>query len=61
MRFIQLVTMLVFATALIVSAQDDSERLIQSKIIALEKAWNQAYKLEKAGSRPNPRRSDCAD
>ena len=35
---------LVCATALIVSAQDDADRVVQSKIIALEKAWNQAYK-----------------
>jgi len=35
---------LVCATALVVSAQDDADRVVQSKIIALEKAWNQAYK-----------------
>jgi ketosteroid isomerase-like protein len=29
---------------LVVRAQDDSESAVRSKIIALEKAWNQAYK-----------------
>jgi ketosteroid isomerase-like protein len=29
---------------LVVGAQDDSESAVRSKIIALEKAWNQAYK-----------------
>ena len=31
-------------TALPVGAQDNSESAVRSKIIALEKAWNQAYK-----------------
>ncbi len=35
--------MLVCASVLFVSAQNDAD--VQSKIIALEKAWNQAYKL----------------
>ncbi len=35
---------LVCATALFAPAQEDAERAVQSKIIALEKAWNQAYK-----------------
>jgi ketosteroid isomerase-like protein len=35
--------LLLCAPALLVSAQDDAG--VQSKIIALEKAWNQAYKL----------------
>jgi ketosteroid isomerase-like protein len=43
-RFTGLLMMLVCATAL-VSAQNDADRIVQSKIIALEKAWNQAYKL----------------
>ena len=30
--------------SLFVRAQDDSESAVRSKIIALEKAWNQAYK-----------------
>jgi ketosteroid isomerase-like protein len=30
---------------LLVSAQNDTNSGVQSKIIALEKAWNQAYKL----------------
>jgi len=33
------------AICLPVSAQDESDRATQSKIVALEKAWNQAYKL----------------
>jgi len=32
------------SASLILSAQDDADGAIQSKIIALEKAWNQAYK-----------------
>jgi ketosteroid isomerase-like protein len=36
--------MLVCATAWLVQAQDDSDHGVESKIIALEKAWNQAYK-----------------
>ena len=44
MRFTGLLMVLVCATALVVSAQDDADRVVQSKIIALEKAWNQAYK-----------------
>jgi ketosteroid isomerase-like protein len=45
MRSMGLLMVLVCAAALIVSAQDDADRVVQSKIIALEKAWNQAYKL----------------
>ena len=45
MRFIALLIVLVGATALIGVAQDEADRIVQSKIIALEKAWNQAYKL----------------
>jgi len=33
------------ASALFVPAQNDTNSGVQSKIIALEKAWNQAYKL----------------
>jgi ketosteroid isomerase-like protein len=36
---------LLCATALLVPAQDDAGPDVQTKIIALEKAWNQAYKL----------------
>ncbi len=36
---------LICATAVLVPAQDDAGPGAQSKIIALEKAWNQAYKL----------------
>jgi hypothetical protein len=42
MRSMGLLMVLVCAAALIVSAQDDADRVVQSKIIALEKAWNQA-------------------
>ncbi len=44
MRFTGLLTVLVCATALIVSAQENDDRIVQSKIMALEKAWNLAYK-----------------
>jgi ketosteroid isomerase-like protein len=36
---------LLCAAAVLVLAQEDADTDIQSKIIALEKAWNQAYKL----------------
>src|ERR1700732_4089701 len=36
---------LMYAPSLLVSAQNDTNAGVQSKIIALEKAWNQAYKL----------------
>jgi ketosteroid isomerase-like protein len=36
---------LICAPSLLVSAQNDANSGVQSKIIALEKAWNQAYKL----------------
>ena len=36
--------LVVLATALLVSAQDESESSTKTKIIALEQAWNQAYK-----------------
>ena len=36
---------LLCATAVLVLAQEDADPGVQSKIIALEKAWNQAYKL----------------
>ena len=45
MRFTGLLMVLVCGAALFVPAQEDAERVVQSKIIALEKAWNQAYKL----------------
>jgi ketosteroid isomerase-like protein len=45
MRFVALLMFLVCALPLLVAAQDDSYRATQSRIIALEKAWNQAYKL----------------
>ena len=35
---------LICATALSVPAQEDADRGVQSKVVALEKAWNQAYK-----------------
>jgi ketosteroid isomerase-like protein len=45
MRLSGLLTILLYTTTGIGFAQDDAGRVIQSKIIALEKAWNQAYKL----------------
>jgi ketosteroid isomerase-like protein len=43
MKLTVVLMLLICAPALLVSAQDDTG--VQSKIIALEKAWNQAYKL----------------
>lgn len=43
MRLTGFLTALVCAASLLAVGQDDSS--VQSKIIALEKAWNQAYKL----------------
>jgi ketosteroid isomerase-like protein len=45
MRLSSFLLALVCATAAIGLAQEDSDPGVQSKIIALEKAWNQAYKL----------------
>ena len=45
MRLTVWLMVLVCATTLLVLAQDDTDHGVQSKIIALEKAWNQAYKL----------------
>ena len=36
---------LICAPSLLVSAQNDTNSGVQSKVIALEKAWHQAYKL----------------
>lgn len=44
MRLTGCLMALVCTTALLVSAQEDADRGVRSKIIALEKAWNQAYK-----------------
>jgi ketosteroid isomerase-like protein len=44
MRPIGLVLILLCATVPLVPAQDAADTAIQSKIIALEKAWNQSYK-----------------
>ena len=44
MRLTGLSMALICVTALLVAAQDNADRDVQSKIIALEKAWNQAYK-----------------
>ena len=43
MKWIALLLLLGSATNF--SAQDDSEAAAKTKVIALEKAWNQAYKL----------------
>jgi ketosteroid isomerase-like protein len=45
MRSTSLLMIVICAMPLLVLAQDDADRVVQSKIIALEKAWNQAYKL----------------
>ena len=44
MKSIGLLLVLGCAAVSLLPAQDDSEATTQSKIIALEKAWNQAYK-----------------
>jgi len=44
MRLGACLMIVVCTTVLFVRAQDDSESAVRSKIIALEKAWNQAYK-----------------
>jgi ketosteroid isomerase-like protein len=41
----RLLLALICAPSLLVSAQNDTNSAVQSKIMALEKAWNQAYKL----------------
>jgi ketosteroid isomerase-like protein len=43
MKWAVFLTILAAATALV--AQNDSEAATRTKVIALEKAWNQAYKL----------------
>ena len=45
MRLTSFLLVLVCTTAAIVMGQNDTGSDVQSKIIALEKAWNQAYKL----------------
>ena len=44
MRLGACLMIVVCATAVFVRAQDTSDSAVRSKIIALEKAWNQAYK-----------------
>jgi|SRR5579862_9250469 ketosteroid isomerase-like protein len=44
MKLTALLCTLLFATASIVYTQENSEAAIRSKIAALEKGWNQAYK-----------------
>lgn len=45
MKLTSFLLALVCATAILALAQEDADPGVQSKIIALEKAWNQAYKL----------------
>ena len=45
MRSSVFILLFVAVCASIVAAQDSSDAAIQTKIIALEKAWNQAYKI----------------
>ena len=45
MRLIAFLTAFVCAASLLVVGQDDSATGVQSRIVALEKAWNQAYKM----------------
>ncbi len=44
MRWTGLLIALVCATVLFAPAQNDDDSGVQSRIVALEKAWNQAYK-----------------
>jgi ketosteroid isomerase-like protein len=44
MRLSALLMIVVCSTVLFVRAQDNSDSAVRSKIVALEKAWNQAYK-----------------
>jgi ketosteroid isomerase-like protein len=45
MRSITLLMIAICAMALQLVAQDEADRATQSRIVALEKAWNQAYKF----------------
>jgi hypothetical protein len=45
MRLTAFLMIVVCSTGSFVRAQDNSDSAVRSKIIALEKAWNQAYKL----------------
>jgi ketosteroid isomerase-like protein len=46
MRLSALLMIVVCSTVLWVRAQDSSDSAVRSKIVALEKAWNQAYKAK---------------
>jgi ketosteroid isomerase-like protein len=45
MRVTAFLLILLWVTASLIPAQDDASSDVQSRIVALEKAWNQAYKL----------------
>lgn len=45
MRLVGFLTALICAASLFVAGQGDSTSEAQSTIVALKKAWNQAYKL----------------
>jgi len=45
MRLTGFLMAFVCAASLLIVGQDDSASGVQSRIVALEKAWNQAYKL----------------
>jgi len=45
MRLTGFLLALICAASVLVSAEEETDPAVQSKIIALEKAWNQAYKL----------------
>jgi ketosteroid isomerase-like protein len=42
---VSIVCMMLLSSALVAAAQEESGSGVQSKIVALEKAWNQAYKM----------------
>ena len=44
MRLVAFLMIVFCITTSLAKAQDNSEAAVQSRIIALEKAWNQAYK-----------------
>ena len=45
MRALGALLVIVSATVLLLSMQESSDSAVQTKIVALEKAWNQAYKM----------------
>ena len=61
MRLGAFLMLVVCTTASLVWAQDDSDAAVRSSIIALEKAWNQAYKAATSGRLTQFLTRDCTD